>query len=266
VQTKPVVPPKPGRGSGHPLEHHEAAEAHHAAHALGWTPDSAAEREEEKLERDDEHAKEEQKEQNKKVQVTAKTATPAQEAQQAQQKLQKNAQRPSGRSDANQLRKDSPEEPQQQPPVKSMPVTDYAAITKMGATDAVTAAKTIDAAREAAERALRSGKPPDAFTLLNAAQPHGFFFLEDFEREGYSEEQEDPELRAAIEECIQLLFGVKGIIRVGPGRNQADEPVIVIVVGQGFGEGSLRAVPEKVHRFTTLLAVPFDVLPLKKER
>ena len=42
--------------------------------------------------------------------------------------------------------------------------------------------------------------------------------------------------------------------------------MIIIVVGQGFGEGSLRAIPEKVQKFTTLLALPFDVLPLKKER
>lgn len=127
------------------------------------------------------------------------------------------------------------------------------------------AAQTSEAAREAAERAMKSGKPPDAFALLNQSQPHGVFFKEDSEREGDGAE-EDPELAAAVDETLRLLFGVRGIIRVGPGRNQADEPVIVIVVGQGFGEAQLKVIPEKVGRFPTLLAVPFEVLPLKRER
>src|SRR5438105_3945074 len=85
----------------------------------------------------------------------------------------------------------------------------------------------------------------------------------DEEREGTTEGQEDPELAAAVEECIAKMFGVKGILRIGPGRNQADEPVVVIIVAQGFGEASMRVVPEKAGKFPTLLALPFDVLPLK---
>ncbi|MBK7860325.1 MAG: hypothetical protein IPJ65_17285 [Archangiaceae bacterium] len=254
----------PKRGAGHPhhlLDPHEVAEAAHAAEALGWTPDSAAEREEEKLESDDEHAKKEQQEQQLKVQLTSKAATPAQESQHAQQQLQKAQRQPVG-SDAFQTK--SPPEAEQQ--AKARPVTHFAEIARLGPSEVVTAAKTTEAVREAAERAIKAGKPPDAFTLLNASQPHGVFFKENFEREGHAEAQEDPELRAAVDECIRLLFGVRGITRVGPGRNEADEPVIIVVAGPGFGEGSLREVPATVHRYSTLVVLPFEVLPLKKER
>ena len=63
-----------------------------------------------------------------------------------------------------------------------------------------------------------------------------------------------------------LLFGVRGILRVSGGFNQADQPAIIVVATQGFGEASMKLVPAKVHRFETILAVPYDMLPLKRER
>jgi hypothetical protein len=232
------------------------------AEALGWTPDNTIEADEKKKDRDEDHKAEEREkaQQGHRVQVSAKAATPANESKGAQAQPQKQ-QTPLRKGDAFQA-KQQPQADQAKP----KPVSDFAAVQKLGATQSVTAAKTIEAAQEAAERQLKSGKPPDAFTLLNAAQPHGVFFKEDYEREGTTEGKEDPELAAAVEETIGKMFGVKGILRVGPGRNQADEPVVVIVVAQGFGEASMRQVPEMAGRFPTLTALPFDVLPLKKER
>ncbi len=112
----------------------------------------------------------------------------------------------------------------------------------------------------------RPGKAPDAMSLLNAAQQAGVFFEEDSRRDGHSEEKDDPELGAAVEEAIRLLFGVAGVHRVGPGRNETGEPVVVVVAGRGFGEASLKRVPERVHRFATLLALPYELLPLRRER
>lgn len=109
-----------------------------------------------------------------------------------------------------------------------------------------------------------SNRPPDAFQLLHQAQEKGVYFKED--GLGGGQEREDPELAAAVEEAIRLLFGVRGILRVGPGKNMEDEPVVVVVATQGFGEAALKQVPPAVHRFPTLLAIPFDLLPLKKER
>ena len=103
--------------------------------------------------------------------------------------------------------------------------------------------------------------------MLNSAREPGVFFREP-DPEGHrrdEDEAEDPELAAAVEECIRLLFGVRGIQRVGPGLDESGEKVILITPMRGFGESSLRAIPERVHRFKTLVALPFDLLPLRRE-
>jgi hypothetical protein len=112
---------------------------------------------------------------------------------------------------------------------------------------------------------MRSEKLPDAFSLLKEAKEAGVLFVEDSQREGHAEELEDPELAAAVEECIRVCFGVRGILRIGAGRNGLDEPIIVVTTCHGFSESSLAKVPESVHRFATLIAIPFDLLPLKRD-
>lgn len=104
--------------------------------------------------------------------------------------------------------------------------------------------------------------------LENAKEPGVLFKEDDEERgsrgEGEGEEEEDPELMEAVEECIQRLFGVRGIHHIGPGKNDKGEPVIVISASTGFGEDSMRRVPDQVRGFKTLVALPFEVLPLKR--
>lgn len=125
---------------------------------------------------------------------------------------------------------------------------------------------------QSVQKAVLSGasatneRPPDAFALLKEAREKGVLFVEDALAEGHSEEQEDPELRAAVEECIRLCFGLRGILRIGPGHNEKNEAIIVVATTHGFTDASLAQVPEKVHRFPTLIAIPFDLLPLKRER
>ena len=114
--------------------------------------------------------------------------------------------------------------------------------------------------------ALRPERPPDAWSLLREAKEAGVFFNEDAMREGHTEEGEDPELAAAVEEAIRLLFGVRGILRVGAGKNDRAEPIVVVVASHGFSDASLASVPEKVHRFSTVIAIPFELLPLRRDR
>ncbi len=139
-----------------------------------------------------------------------------------------------------------------------------AELQKLKAQAPVTAAAQVQAPATTPAPPARPSRPPDAFSVLHAAQDPGIYFRE----EGHhgSAEQANPELEEAIEEAIRLLFGVRGILRVTGGFNQANEPAIIVVATQGFGEASMKAVPGKVHRFETILAVPYDMLPLKRER
>ena len=246
----------------HILKAHEE-NAHEHAEAMGWTSESHAEAHEKKADKEEQLAESQRQDDDggqgqKKVKQPLKTTTEVKKADQNKPGLHQTVVK------KDEFQKPNPQAQQLQSKLK--PAIDALGTARMGATEAVSAAGTTDAVREAAERAAKSGRPPDAMQLLNMAQEHGVFFKEDSERGGHSEEHDDPELAAAVEEAIKLMFGVRGVLRIGPGRNQADEAIIVIVAGQGFGEASMRVVPEKVHRFPTLVAVPYDVLPLKKER
>ena len=117
--------------------------------------------------------------------------------------------------------------------------------------------------------AFPAPRPPafgEAMAALHQAQKRGVFFREDARGSRPDDGGEDPELAAAVEECIRLLFGVPGIHRVGPGMNESGEPVVLVVANRGFTAASLSAVPERVHRFATLLALPFELLPLRRAR
>ena len=109
-------------------------------------------------------------------------------------------------------------------------------------------------------------RPPDAFSLLKEAREKGVLFVEDALAEGHSEEKDDPEHAAAVEACITQCFGIRGILRIGPGHNDKNEKIIVVATTHGFTAESFSKVPEKVHRFATLIAIPFDLLPLKRDR
>lgn len=126
--------------------------------------------------------------------------------------------------------------------------------------------KAAHAAEAATAHKAASGKPLDAFGLLNQAKDKGYYFKEDQHGAGHPEDLDDPELAAAVEETIRMLFGVRGIMRVAPGRNEANEPVVVVVAAHGFSDASLSKVPPKVSKFDTLLAVSYEFLPIRRER
>lgn len=112
----------------------------------------------------------------------------------------------------------------------------------------------------------KDDRPPDAFALLKEAKEAGVLFVEDALHDGHTEDDEDPLLAAAVEECIRLCFGVRGILRIGPGRNDQQQPIVVLVATYGLTGASLERLPSKVRGFSTLVAIPFELLPLKRER
>jgi hypothetical protein len=113
---------------------------------------------------------------------------------------------------------------------------------------------------------VRTDMPLDAYAALRQAKDKGVLLKEDWEREGHSEDQDDPELAAAVEDVIARLFGRAGVLRVGPGRDEADAAVVVVVATHGFSDASLAAVPARSGRFPVMLALSFDLLPLRRER
>lgn len=152
------------------------------------------------------------------------------------------------------------------PRAASLSSGSYQSLNPVGARPVNTAAPVNAVQNKLAGQLARTDRPPDAFALLREAKERGVLFKEDWEREGHSEDQDDPELAAAVEEVISRLFGKAGILRVGPGRNEQEEQVVVVVATQGFSEASLSAIPEKAGRFPTMLALSFDLLPLRRER
>ncbi len=236
--------PSEGAGATHdPLEHAKLAEA--------WQPESHAEKAEEKQAKDELHEEEKAAEGGAGSASSAKgflkqikpalrpPNTPVQQQPQKKGKDGFEGQHALGRTAA----------PSNPNPVRAgVPVK--AAVPVKGAQPAIPAP--------------RPSRPADAFSVLHAAQEAGVFFQE--EDHNGPAEQSDPELTAAIEEAIRLLFGVRGILRVSGGFNQDHQPAIIVVATQGFAEASVKLVPPKVHRFETILAVPYDMLPLKRER
>jgi hypothetical protein len=111
-----------------------------------------------------------------------------------------------------------------------------------------------------------AGDSPGALSAMHQAREPGVFFEEHAHQDGEGRPGgEDPELEAAVEEAIRLLFGVRGIHRISPGVNEAKEPVVLIVANRGFSEKSMQAVPPRVRNFPTLVALPYDLLPLRRE-
>lgn len=102
-----------------------------------------------------------------------------------------------------------------------------------------------------------------AMHVLNSAKEPGVYFREQG-RNGQAG-KEDPELAEAVEEAIRILSDVRGIHHIGPGLNEADEPVVLISVSRGFSEASMRAIPDRVSRFATLVALPYELLPLRRD-
>jgi hypothetical protein len=111
-----------------------------------------------------------------------------------------------------------------------------------------------------------AGDSPGALSAMHQAREPGAYFEEHAHQEGEGRPGgEDPELDAAVEEAIRLLFGVRGIHRISPGLNEAKEPVVLIVANRGFSEKSMQAVPPRVRNFPTLVALPYELLPLRRE-
>jgi hypothetical protein len=240
---------------GEPLDAHE-----HARMAELWAPESHAEKAEEKKEKDEIHKANELAEEgtDPKSKGFLKQIKPALAAPFQQKKPVK---------DGFEQRHDQPVagQPKQGEAAKAQTAQAAQAAQKTLMKAPVVAAAAVQApVTTPPPPVARPSRPPDAFSVLHAAQEPGIYFKEDGHHG--AAEQANPELEEAIEEAIRLLFGVRGILRVSGGFNQANEPAIVVVTTQGFGEASLKMVPAKVHKFETILAVPYDMLPLKRDR
>jgi hypothetical protein len=112
------------------------------------------------------------------------------------------------------------------------------------------------------------GKKPRSgvLELLDQAEEPGVFFREKEHGEGEAGDEENDDLEQAVEEAIRLLFGVRGIHHIGPGEDVEGKPVVLISANQGFSNTSLERIPPLVNGFKTLVALPYELLPLRRER
>jgi hypothetical protein len=103
--------------------------------------------------------------------------------------------------------------------------------------------------------------------LLDEAEEPGVFFKERERGDGErDDEEEDDELEEAVEEAIRQLFGVRGVYHIGPGEDVNGNPVVLISANQGFSNSSLERIPPVINGFKTLLALPYELLPLRRDR
>jgi hypothetical protein len=129
-------------------------------------------------------------------------------------------------------------------------------------------------ARPVAEAKLTANPPPsrpghahkDAFSALKEAQDQGVLLRLEWEQGEHAEENENPELAAAVEEVIRAVFGQPGILRVGPAKDETGAVVIAVVATTGFSHGAFASIPETARGFLVVLALSFDLLPLKRDR
>jgi hypothetical protein len=119
------------------------------------------------------------------------------------------------------------------------------------------------AAKKTAKPALAapSGAAPSGVPMMKAKDP-GVLFRERRAPDGGQATAEDTDLAAAVEQARELLKPVAGIEHIGPGENEQGQPVVLIAARDGFTEASLRAIPGRVGGFRTLLALPYELLPL----
>jgi hypothetical protein len=105
-----------------------------------------------------------------------------------------------------------------------------------------------------------------ALDVLNNAQEEGFYFRVREDEAQQQASNDDDELKAAVLEARRLLAGVNGIDEIRAGEDDTGGPVILVVAKRGFTQASFDAVPTKVHRFETLVALPYELLPLRRAR
>lgn len=112
----------------------------------------------------------------------------------------------------------------------------------------------------------------NAFSALHNAQPSGVFFriVGEGGGQGMAGEAEsplDPKLLEAVEEARRILDGVPGVEphRIKPGEDDEHAPVVLIPVVRGFTQSGMAKVPLQVRGFATLIAVPYELLPLKRD-
>jgi hypothetical protein len=100
-------------------------------------------------------------------------------------------------------------------------------------------------------------------SLLASAKERGIYF------KPYSEADEaevPPAVAKAVEETTRRLSGVRGVTSVLPGRNEKGRPVVLVMANRGFSEAAFERVPEEVNGVPTLLVLPYELLPLRRER
>jgi hypothetical protein len=87
------------------------------------------------------------------------------------------------------------------------------------------------------------------------------------QQQDQQQEEVDPEWVAAVQETGQALTGVRGISAVTRGLSDDDERVVLVLTNPGLTNNTFdKLIPSQSRGFPTLVAIPFDALPLRRDR
>ncbi|HZH04373.1 MAG TPA: hypothetical protein VEY30_11350 [Myxococcaceae bacterium] len=101
-----------------------------------------------------------------------------------------------------------------------------------------------------------------ALGALNSAQAPGYYVRE----RAPGTEEVDHELAQAVEQVFAELKDLPALERVLAANDEHDQPIVAVDTKKGLSYSQLLAAPDVAGRFKVVYRVPYEALPLKRDR
>jgi hypothetical protein len=101
----------------------------------------------------------------------------------------------------------------------------------------------------------------DLQTILADAKERGIYY-----RQGEPGTVLPEEVAAAVAEAARTLKALPGVESVSAGQSETGAPLILVMANRGFKASGFEQVPSEVNGVSTLVVVPYELLPLRQDR